>query len=802
VNPVSDIPGLRTLWQDAAGGDPEIRIAIIDGPVDLGHPSLHGARLTFGGSTQGATASSVRSEHGTHVASVLMAQPGGPVLGIAPNATARLYSIYQEGEDGELLPSSQADLALAIRQAVRDGAHLINISSGQITPTGQAERILADAVRRCAEHGNSEHGTLIVAAAGNDGCRCLHVPAALDPVLAVGACDPDGQPLPFSNYGDSYAVNGILAPGQGIVGASPRAGVAMRSGTSFATPVVTGVAALLLSRLHQSGRDVDPQAVRSALLAGASPCPAEEQQPGGRCLAGRLDVPGATAILFPSHPDRDAPQAAVLSASGTARGPARLERFEQRGSGHSTPPQTIRESTMSDTSNGGAVQTSQLLGPDGNPLATAVAPAAAGQGVGPEASAEPSVQAVAPAASAPPLQTGSPQAQAVGLHAPQMAGAATAAETPAAGAVTPAHLPAHGPAMASPAPPSPPQGPAAPEVQPSGAGCGCPGVVPAQAEDVGEQVFVIGKLYYDFGTEARLDYFIQAIASWRDGLGGRGSDPSFGPDRNKSGDQASPYNPEIMVRYLLNLAPGEDASPGGDTNFPDANAIIWTETIDATPIYAIKPSSAFAWAVYATLVNTLWLQEVAHTLPNETKGYVSAESVEGGAPEPDAFPPKGGVTRVSQAGNIVDSTRLLNGTVVPALQPVWRGLYSWNLYDLLGPNPEEWPAGVQGFLERIYNEFRNVGISPQDRALNYSAMNAYNTKRIFAGMATDQMRLDTVAVDRSTICRPDSDCWDVTYRFFDPTQVLTTARKVWQYTIDVSDVVPVPVGVLRTWEVY
>ena len=43
---------------------------------------------------------------------------------------------------------------------------------------------------------------------------------------------------------------------------------------------------------------------------------------------------------------------------------------------------------------------------------------------------------------------------------------------------------------------------------------------------------------------------------------------------------------------------------------------------------------------------------------------------------------------------------------------------------------------------------------------------------------------------------------DVTYRFFDPTAVLTTARKVWQYTIDVSDVVPVPVGALRNWEIY
>ena len=62
--------------------------------------------------------------------------------------------------------------------------------------------------------------------------------------------------------------------------------------------------------------------------------------------------------------------------------------------------------------------------------------------------------------------------------------------------------------------------------------------------------------------------------------------------------------------------------------------------------------------------------------------------------------------------------------------------------------------------------------------------------------------LDTVEVDQSVICRPDSICHDVTYRFFNPTQVLTQAREVYQYTIDVSDVVPVAVGPLRQWQVY
>jgi hypothetical protein len=120
---------------------------------------------------------------------------------------------------------------------------------------------------------------------------------------------------------------------------------------------------------------------------------------------------------------------------------------------------------------------------------------------------------------------------------------------------------------------------------------------------------------------------------------------------------------------------------------------------------------------------------------------------------------------------------------------------------LLGPDERQWPDGAKDFLDRIYNEFRNAGVSPQDRALNYSAMNALNTNQIFKAEAKKR-RLDTVDVDKSTICRPDSLCYDVTYRFFDPINVLTQARQVYQYTIDVSDVVPVPVGRVRSWAVY
>jgi hypothetical protein len=263
-----------------------------------------------------------------------------------------------------------------------------------------------------------------------------------------------------------------------------------------------------------------------------------------------------------------------------------------------------------------------------------------------------------------------------------------------------------------------------------------------------------------------------------------------------------------MVRYLMNLAQGERSRPPDqDSNLRDANAITWTLTIDAVPIYAIKPFDVFGLGFYSSLIMALFFQEVSPFSPtdprsfggaNETKGRGSRGKGKAGAKgEAEPEPP---VERVSLAGILDGSTtRLLNGTVVPTLNADWRGFYQWNIDQLLGTGGDR-PAA--GFLERIYNEFRNVGVSPQDRALNYSAINALNTKKIFLEMSGKGMRLDTLEVDRSAICRPESDCWDVTYRFFDPSQVLTQARQVFQYTIDVSDLVPVAVGPLRQWQVY
>src|SRR5262245_57529065 len=259
VTNIALLPGLRELWGKTLG-DHRIRIAVLDGPVDHTHHCFDGARLTTLPTLVPTVASGGQmSAHGTHIADMLFGQPGSPVTGVAPGCSGLLIPIFSDAKRG---PTSQLELARAINQAIDAGAHVINISGGELSESGLANPVLTNAVRAC-----NEAGVLIIAAAGNDACRCLHVPAALPSVLAVGASDLRGRPLESSNWGDAYRGQGILALGEKMLGATPGGGTSLKTGTSFATPLVTGVAALLLSLQLKHGLKPEPRAIREALLA-------------------------------------------------------------------------------------------------------------------------------------------------------------------------------------------------------------------------------------------------------------------------------------------------------------------------------------------------------------------------------------------------------------------------------------------------------------------------------------------------------------------------------------------------------
>ena len=305
------IPGLQALHK-LTQGSPEITVAILDGVVDTQHPCFQGAKLTrlptlvLHGATSGQM-----STHGTHIASLIFGQPNTEIEGIAPQCHGLLVPVFSD--DRRRL--SQLDLARAIEQAAENGAHIISISGGALTDMGEAEDWLERAIEMC-----SQRNILVVAAAGNDGCECLHVPAALPAVLAVGAVDARGHPLDFSNWGETYQNQGILAPGENILGAKPGGGTIQMSGTSFAAPIVAGVAALLLSLQVQRGETPNPHAVREALLKSAVPCPLTNSENEPKCLAGLLNISGAIKHLTGETMSETIETQATVEASGCGCG--------------------------------------------------------------------------------------------------------------------------------------------------------------------------------------------------------------------------------------------------------------------------------------------------------------------------------------------------------------------------------------------------------------------------------------------------------------------------------------------------
>ncbi|HHG86599.1 MAG TPA: hypothetical protein ENJ82_17750, partial [Bacteroidetes bacterium] len=270
---------------------PGIKIAVLDTDVDLSHPAFQHARikriildkmkLPDGLSAQ---------HHGTFVSSLIFGNEAGKLSGMAPACTGILIPVYLRDDTG--LFCSQSRLAKAIHLALEYGAHIINISGGEKVPNDQSYEDLKQAIHACAVQ-----NVLVVAAAGNDGCACLHFPAALPNVLAVGASGSDQTPLLFSNFGEAYHENGIVVPMGSIVGAVPGGGYISRKSTSYATPLASGLAGLLLSRQLAAGQAPDPGKIREIILQSSIACDKVSTGNCERYLVGTMSPENAFAAL-------------------------------------------------------------------------------------------------------------------------------------------------------------------------------------------------------------------------------------------------------------------------------------------------------------------------------------------------------------------------------------------------------------------------------------------------------------------------------------------------------------------------
>lgn len=282
------VPGLAELRQDA---DPLVCIALLDGPVDLSHACLRSANLTnldarpTTCSVQGAA-----TRHGTQIASVIWGQLDSVIAGVSPQCRGVSLPIFSNAEDGSVAPCLQSDLAQRIVQAVQAGADIINVSAGEFSASATADSLLADSIAFA-----TSNNVLLVASAGNQGSDFVGIPAGFPMVLAVGGMDRDGIPLAFSNWG--AGVNGVLAPGQNIPVAGVNDSVTLATGTSYATAIVSGVAALLVGWQLKQGRGKDLSAVREALLEGASSCGNVPSTKTDTIMRGCLDLPGVVTRL-------------------------------------------------------------------------------------------------------------------------------------------------------------------------------------------------------------------------------------------------------------------------------------------------------------------------------------------------------------------------------------------------------------------------------------------------------------------------------------------------------------------------
>ena len=254
----------------AAGAD----VAVIDTGIDSRHPDLtgnlgEGRAFTAG---VGTPAWDDANGHGTHVAGTVGAIDNDEgVIGVGPDVT--LHAVKALNASGAGLVS---DIAAAIEWTADRGYEVGNLSLG-----GGSTSTLREACRYA-----QEKGTLLVAAAGNDGpCSgCVTAPARYSACMAVSATDENDDLASFSSTGPEVE---IAAPGDDVYSTYYLQSYATLSGTSMAAPHVAGGAAQLVADGYAPGE------ARSRLTETAADIGLEDDESG----AGRLDVDAALGAL-------------------------------------------------------------------------------------------------------------------------------------------------------------------------------------------------------------------------------------------------------------------------------------------------------------------------------------------------------------------------------------------------------------------------------------------------------------------------------------------------------------------------
>ena len=273
---------IETIWDEFTGAG--VSVGVYDGAVEAGHPDLdnnYDASLQVTDFSGITVTPGTPDFHGTAVAGLIAAESNGlGGVGVAYDASVTGVDIFDPTVFGFINGTLSEFLHVARQQ---DNFDIVNHSWGG-TPTfsdslnlllnnfdGQVEDVYATE----SATGRGGLGTIIVQAAGND--RLDANGQGLNAsryTITVGATDPNGDVADFSNFGTSVLVaapaGSVTTDVSGAAGDGPGDFTTTFGGTSAATPVTSGVIALMLEANDGLGwRDVQNILAHSATLTGS-----------------------------------------------------------------------------------------------------------------------------------------------------------------------------------------------------------------------------------------------------------------------------------------------------------------------------------------------------------------------------------------------------------------------------------------------------------------------------------------------------------------------------------------------------
>lgn len=239
------LTNVQTLWDEGYYGK-DVHIAILDTGIDVNHKCLNNRIVETKNFIDGSEDVTDKNGHGTHVAGIIAANRSKEgMTGIAPEVSLHIYKVLADNGNG-----SHDAIIKALEQGINQKVDIINMSLGGTEANEKMHELINKAIN---------NGICVVCASGNEAMGDngsvdeISYPGFWREVVEVGSVEQDGIISKFSN--SNYNID-LVAYGGQITSCYPGNKYATTSGTSQATPQISGALALLKQKfIAEFGRN-------------------------------------------------------------------------------------------------------------------------------------------------------------------------------------------------------------------------------------------------------------------------------------------------------------------------------------------------------------------------------------------------------------------------------------------------------------------------------------------------------------------------------------------------------------------